>query len=292
ILSYLPFESLLDENDNYLVDNYTVRYVQSLKTFDYLQSKQKLNYQKDVLAIGGALYNNKMQEELAIDKRTISYIERGLSDSSNSIGIMGKSYDYLGLGSWNNIPGSLLEVNMVSDLFSNSSTLIGANAYETNFKQLSSKGDLSSYKIIHFATHGIVIPDIPDLTAIVFSQVDKGQIDDGYLTVKEIEILNIKTELVNLSACNSGIGKVYDGEGVVGLVQAFMVAGADAVSSTLWPISDDATAIFMESYYRKIFDGKPYDVALANTKQEFIHGIYGEEYENPYYWASYVYYGK
>ena len=112
------------------------------------------------------------------------------------------------------------------------------------------------------------------------------------LTVEEVYELNIKADLVNLSACETGLGKVYAGEGVVGLTAAFMAAGANGVCVSLWPVGDQSTSIFMGSFYKKIADGESYYHALSNVKREFIAGEYGEEYKKPYYWAPFVYYGK
>ena len=147
--------------------------------------------------------------------------------------------------------------------------------------------------MLHFATHGVVVPDMPELSALVLSQFENNAYDeDGYLRMEEIAKLNISADFINLSACETGIGKIYPGEGVVGLTQAFILAGGNSVSVSLWPISDKGTSQFMGSFYGNIADGVSYSTALTNTKIDFISGEYGEEYKKPYYWAPFVYYGK
>ena len=137
------------------------------------------------------------------------------------------------------------------------------------------------------------MPDIPELSAIVLSQNENDLFgEDGYLRVEEITQLHIKSDFVNLSACESGLGKIYPGEGVVGLTQAFIIAGANSVSVSLWPVADEATSVFMTSVYQKIADGIPYSLAITDTKREFLSGYHGEDYKAPYYWAPFVYYGK
>ena len=117
--------------------------------------------------------------------------------------------------------------------------------------------------------------------------------EDGYLRMGEIAQLNIKADFVNLSACETGIGKIFGGEGVVGLTQSFLVAGANGLSASLWQVSDESTSRFMTELYKKEQVEKAgYDKALSAVKRDFINGKYGEKWKAPYYWAPFVYYGK
>ena len=116
--------------------------------------------------------------------------------------------------------------------------------------------------------------------------------EDGYLTMSEIAELDLKADLVVLSACETGVGKVYTGDGIVGLNQAFMIAGANGLVVSLWPVDDKSTSIFMNRFYYNISRDMPYHTAISETKRAFISGLYGEDYKDPYYWAPFVYYGK
>ena len=116
-------------------------------------------------------------------------------------------------------------------------------------------------------------------------------LEDGYLRIGEINKLDIKADMVCLSACETGKGKIYSSEGVISFAQAFMQAGSNAVSVTLWPIVDESTSDFMVSMYQKVADGQTFSKAINETKRDFITGQYGELYKHPFFWAPFVYYG-
>lgn len=171
--------------------------------------------------------------------------------------------------------------------------ITGKNVTEKRIKDLSASGELSKYKVIHFATHGVVVPSIPELSALVLSQFkEERDNEDGYLRMGEIAKLKLQADFVNLSACETGLGKIYGGEGVVGLTQAFLIAGANGLSVSLWEVADESTSKFMVGMY-ELVENKGYDYATAMTevKRRFIRGEFGERYKAPFYWAAFVYYG-
>ncbi len=143
----------------------------------------------------------------------------------------------------------------------------------------------------------LVIADPMNRAGLAFAGANAGvqgikQSDgtDGILTAGEAVNLNLAgTDLVVLSACQTGIGDVRNGEGVYGLQRAFQEAGAKAVLSTLWSISDDVTMAFMQAFYSHILRGTPPQEALQATQQTFIsHPLW----RHPYYWAPFVLVGK
>jgi len=294
ILGYLPFESLIDNNNRFLSQSYNIKYMQSLGVLDMINKRPKQEFSREILALGGAVYDERTYEvELIENKKMLNNLIKNTSNNISTRSALSKSYASLGYDSWENLPGTLNEVNLISTIIDNTDIIVGKEVNEKNIYKLSENNSLSKYKIIHFATHGIVIPDIPELSALVLSQFENNPYEeDGYLRMDEIISLNIAAELINLSACETGIGKIYAGEGVVGLTQAFLLAGANSVSVSLWSIDDQATAKFMESFYNNINDGYSYSISLSNTKKDFISGKYGDEYKKPYYWAPFVYYGK
>jgi CHAT domain-containing protein len=113
------------------------------------------------------------------------------------------------------------------------------------------------------------------------------------LTAKEIAELKLRADFVCLSACDTGIGKVYGGEGIVGFAQSFLVAGANGLCVSLWKVDDESTRVFMVQMYRAVSEqGMGYAGAISEIKRKFIRGECGKQYRSPYYWAPFVYYGK
>jgi len=284
IISNIPFEALLDKEGRYLVESYDISYVQSESVLALLQKRKYNNLNNRLLAFGGVDYSVK-------DYNTISDHDIELSKNFRSDYSVNDIIGSLGYSDWESLPGSLKEVKAIKNILPSSDLIIGRDASESHVKSLSISGKLKNYNIIHFATHGVVIPGMPKLSSIVLSS-SKDKSEDGYLTVNEISQLETNADFINLSACETGLGKVHAGDGVIGLTQAFMEAGANGVCVSLWPVEDQSTAIFMTSVYAKIADGFSYSFAITDTKRDFISGKYGEEYKKPYYWAPFVYYGK
>jgi CHAT domain-containing protein len=125
---------------------------------------------------------------------------------------------------------------------------------EKKVKDLSGAGTLKTYPVIHFACHGYFNEEDPAMSGIVFSEVS-GLVntgEDGYLTVPEIALLDMDARMVVLSACETGLGQVKRGDGMVGLARSFLVAGARNVGVSLWSIRDEATVEVMGRLYRKV----------------------------------------
>ena len=111
--------------------------------------------------------------------------------------------------------------------------------------------------------------------------------DDGVLTALEVANLNLDgTQLVVLSACETGVGDIANGEGVYGLRRSFALAGAETQLMSLWQVSDDGTSDLMARYYDKLTNGMGRSEALRETQLEMIHGE--GDYSHPYYWAAFI----
>ncbi|HYN03359.1 MAG TPA: CHAT domain-containing protein, partial [Vicinamibacteria bacterium] len=155
----------------------------------------------------------------------------------------------------------------------------GARASESWLKQ----ADLGRYGTLHFATHGTYNDRAPGRSALVLAP---GQGEDGLLQVREIASLRLRARLVSLSACDTGLGEVVTGEGVVGLARAFLHAGADAVAMTLWRVPDASTAELMRRFYAHMRAGRPAAEALREAKLELRHGRASRR--APFHWAGVV----
>jgi len=151
--------------------------------------------------------------------------------------------------------------------------------------------ELSQYRIIHFATHGLLNSEHPELSGMVFSLVDRhGKSQNGFLRLHEVYNLNLPAELVVLSACQTGLGKDVKGEGLVGLTRGFMYAGAARVVASLWQVDDSATAELMKRFYAKMLgDGLRPAAALRDAQVEMWKQ---KRWQAPYYWAGFMLQGE
>lgn len=151
--------------------------------------------------------------------------------------------------------------------------------------------ELSQYRILHFATHGVLDSQRPELSAIVLSLVDeRGQPQNGFLRLNEIYNLNLPADLVMLSACQTGLGKEIRGEGLVGLTRGFMYAGAARVGTSLWKVDDSATAVMMGRFYRAMMkEGKSPAAALRAAQLDMLKET---RWQSPYYWAAFTMQGE
>src|SRR5262249_32656414 len=147
---------------------------------------------------------------------------------------------------------------------------------------------LGNYRFIHFATHAVIDPENPDLSAIALSQVDeRGRPLNGMLSAQDIHRLRLSAELVVLSACRTGLGKDTPGEGLLSLTRGFLSSGAARVMVTLWSVEDQATAEMMSRFYRRTLGPHALTpaAALRATQEEmWREGRWGA----PYYWGGFV----
>ncbi len=190
----------------------------------------------------------------------------------------------------NDLPGTETEVKQISQLFSDSkyqtTSYIGENATESNVKS----DELKNFRYLHFATHGVVNESKPELSEI-FLCSDKSKKEDGNLYSGEIYNLNIKANLVTLSACQTGLGKVTKGEGIIGLSRALLYAGAKNIVVSLWTVSDESTSKLMVDFYGDILktETPDYSQSLREAKLKLMNN---PTFARPYYWAPFVLIGK
>ncbi len=150
---------------------------------------------------------------------------------------------------------------------------------------------LSQYRIVHFATHGILNSKNPELSGVVLSLVDeKGKSQNGFLRLNDIFNLNLPAELIVLSACQTGLGQEVKGEGLVGLTRGFMYAGAPRVLVSLWSVDDQGTSELMSRFYKKMLQEKLQPAAALRAAQ--IEMWQEERWRSPYYWAGFTLQGE
>ena len=185
----------------------------------------------------------------------------------------------------NDLPGTKQEVDAIEALFKTNSirceVLTNSLASETAIKD----EDLKNYSLVHFATHGIVDEENPDLSRI-FLQNDS-QAEDGNLYSGEIYNLHLNANLVTLSACQTGLGKISKGEGVIGLSRALVYAGAKNIIVSFWSVADESTSELMTGFYQSLLQGKNISFA-EGLKEAKLELISKEKYAAPYYWAPFI----
>jgi len=158
-------------------------------------------------------------------------------------------------------------------------------------RKLVMSDELSQYRVIHFATHGLLDSKHPELSGLVLSLVDEsGRPQDGFLRLHEIYNLRLNAELVVLSACQTALGKEVKGEGLIGLTRGFMYAGTPRVMASLWQVDDAATAQLMKRFYRGISQEKLPPAAALRAAQ--IEMLKRKHWESPYYWGAFVLQGE
>jgi CHAT domain-containing protein len=149
---------------------------------------------------------------------------------------------------------------------------------------------LGDYDVVHFATHGILNDERPELSGIVLSMVDeRGSPRDGFLRLHDIYNLTLPAQLVVLSACDTALGKLLRGEGLVGLVRGFMYAGASSVVASLWKVDDEATKELMTLFYKHLLSEDMDPAAALRAAQ--ISLLRDEDFRRPYYWAAFELHG-
>jgi CHAT domain-containing protein len=255
---------LIDQNDRYVVDTHVISYAPSATVY-YLLSRPMPSHtpQMALLAVGGAHYNFL-----------------GFGDIRSALRGFGM-FDPSGPPRWSPIPQSLTEVaDVAASQLGKELVLTGDNATEAAVKRL----PLSTFRVLHFALHSTIDDEFPDRSALVLSsQINDGE--DDLLQAREIVGLDLNAELVTLSACDAGAGKIEGVAGMNSLVQAFLMAGARSVVATVWAADDTFTAALMRRFYANLRQGHDKAEALTLAKRELLR-MNGPN-ALPFYWAGF-----
>jgi len=266
-LAYLPFDALRSGDGTWLVERYAVSYAPSLSSLREIRKRIALRGAppaKDLLAFGDPYYGKA--ESAAGGRPSPDYFSpaavlprlafSGIEARTAAAAFPAKSVD----------------------------VFLRDKASEPALKGL----DLESYRIIHFAAHGLINNLNPMRSAVILAQ-NADPSEDGFLEMREIYGLRMKADLVVLSACESARGPLVRGEGIEGLSRAFFYAGASAVMMSLWDVEDKAEARFMETFYARLSKGE----AIVDAQRAAKLGlIAGREASHPYYWANIIVSGE
>lgn len=296
VLTTMPFEALRVDGER-LIDRYDISYVHSLTMYGLLkqrQSSRRDGSSKDYLGVGGVTYAegpSGASEKRAAKALIPAFIEsvantRNLAALANDPEPKPVKHNVI----WIDLPNTKEEIINTSGLFpvDKSKTMFGNIASEKNFRQMSDSGELKTYKYLHFATHGYLSESNPTASAIVLSQVVRDRGFDGYLTAAELAGYNLNSDLVVLSACETGLGKFKSGEGVMGLPFALYAAGNINTVMTLWQIEDESASAFVTALFKNLKAGEEISAAVNKTKREFLKN---PGWTDAYFWAPFVFYG-
>ncbi|MDB4960126.1 MAG: tetratricopeptide repeat protein [Myxococcales bacterium] len=290
-LNVVPFSALVDDRGEFLIKRFTFTYLTSGR--DLL----RLNV-KTVAQGGGVIFADPSFDGAAPAAKGPNATPNETPNGTKSRG--SRSVDLASL-SWPALPGTGAEATEVEKTMRGMTVFRGARATEGELKRIHGP------RILHLATHGFFLPDEPPpkvregapaatekhenpllRSGLAFAGANKlsSGTDDGILTAMEASGLDLwGTKLVVLSACETGAGKVTNGDGVYGLRRALVIAGAESLVMSLWQVDDEATKELMAGYYKRLTAGKPRSAALRDVQLE-IHGR--PQYAHPYFWASFL----
>lgn len=296
VLYFVPFEALPVSGGRYLVEQAQVRYSQSAAVWSLLKSRDYPAGRKPFFGMGGALYAAMEEQAPPLDNAT-RHLQLQVRAQRNAVEGRSQREIYaaiFGSKPMTYLKGSLTEVQVLSRLFPDATVFTGEDMSESRIKAMVRDGSLATYQIVHLATHGFVLPETPELSGVAMTIFPKERDgEDGYLTAPEVARLGLRADLAVLSACDTGRGRIYGGEGVQGLTGSLLMGGANRALVSLWPVSDAGTMRFMTDMYALTLDkGLSYDEAVTVVKRRFIAGDYGEAFRDVHIWAPFVHYGR
>ena len=268
-LNLLPFDALRDSHGKYVLESHVVTYAPSATVLSLLREVRSSDRATQTfLGVGGVVYAGP----------TMSSGSQGSTAPKVNIA------DFFGLDAvtFPDLAGSTQEVVEADRIIGGSNQLLlKGGATEDAFKAL----PLSNFRIIHLAVHGVANAGFPDRAALVLGSSPAFR-EDGLLQVREIRDLPLRAELVTLSACDTGTGRLLGQEGIASLERAFLLAGAKAVIASLWPADDTYTVALMRRMYQHLVDGADTGGALRRAKLDLLKE-FGDQ-ALPVYWAGFT----
>jgi CHAT domain-containing protein/tetratricopeptide (TPR) repeat protein len=297
-LNYVPFEALVTTAAGadysslpYLVKTNEIIYAPSASVVGVIRQQENNRSGRAMLIVADPVFNSKdTRAHIAVSSANAE--TRGLGIQSALADVAGQdaataaeSIKMEGLP-LARLAGTRAEADQIAKLAKASGTQadvwLDLDASEDNVDVR----DISKYRILHVATHGLLNTERPQFTGLVLSLVGNKN-EDGFLRTDEVFNLKLGSPLVMLSACETGLGKEKRGEGVMGLTRAFMYAGAPTVGVSLWSVADKSTADLMTDFYRRLLASQTASPATAMREAQ-LSMIAGKRYSAPFYWAPFV----
>ena len=297
-LNYIPFEVLLKTADSgdfsslgYLLKTNEVIYAPSASVVATIKQQRTKATDRAMLIIADPVFNSndaraqKRPAAPATDAEVRGLgIQSAVADVGGATPPANPQMEGLPLARLN---GTRTEAEQISKLAKTSGSQadvwLDLDANEDNL----TARDVSKYRIIHVATHGLLNAERPQFTGVVLSLVGN-KAHDGFVRTDEVFNLRLGSPLVMLSACETGLGKEKRGEGVMGLTRAFMYAGAPTVGVSLWSVADKSTADLMTDFYRRLLSTGEGTTSSSALRSAQLAMISGKKYSAPFYWAPFV----
>ncbi len=303
-LNYVPFEALVKSPDSadysslaYLIKSNEIIYAPSASVVGAIRQQNNNRGGRAMLILADPVFNSNDARARGAAASANSSDTRGLGIQSALTDIAGQdaaptsdSAKMQGLP-LARLAGTRTEAEQIVKLAKTSGTQadvwLDLDASEDNLDAR----DVSKYRILHIATHGLLNAERPQFTGLVLSLVGNKN-EDGFLRTDEVFNLRLSSPLVMLSACETGLGKEKRGEGVMGLTRAFIYAGAPTVGVSLWSVADKSTADLMTDFYKRLLaspaNTTPGVSASAAMRDAQLAMIAGKKYSAPFYWAPFV----
>jgi len=267
-LFFLNFEILSGEqnekewiNEKMLIYNYTISYYLSTTVamqFEKLNNEapnRLLTFAPGFSDRQKSDYKTSVSDSARLDKRYLSYIQQ---------------------------PFAVRTAKQIAGYFSGTA-IVEEQADETTFKEEAGK-----YGIIHLGTHADIDQNAPLMSHLVLSKnIKNDSLDDGYLHAYEIYQMPLRAELAVLTACETGVGKQQNSEGIISLAHSFSYAGCPSIVMSLWNIDEKTSSVIINDFYHYIAKGKSKSQSLRQAKLDYLASA-PQELQSPYYWAGMV----
>ena len=266
-MSHFPFEILVDK----IASSTSINYIQ----LPYLIRDYQFHYGYS----GTLLINNKNNFSAASANNQILAYAPTYQNTTSS-----ENKNVVTRNNTAPLEGTADEINAISEYFEGTFDAT-EKATEANFKN-----QATDFGILHLAMHGKADLNYPDFAHLIFSNVEKDTTDDGLLYHYEIAQMDMKAQLAVLSACETGVGKNVEGEGIMSLGRGFMYAGVPSVVMSLWKMNDYSSSQLMPMFYKNLYNGFRKDKALRKAKLDYLDNSVMEQ-AHPFYWAGFVGFG-
>ncbi len=285
LLSYLPFEALVTnrienpksikyEGLNYLIKKYQISYGFSATLLYQSHNKKKFG-ENHYIAFAPVFDKKAVAKNLSLEEQEVD-MKRGSSIAS-----------FFGFSASGITPlhATRKEVSTIEQMFQKKNFTATSYIAEKAHKKHIIGDRLSNYRYIHFATHGFVNESNPRYSGLLLTSENTESDDESILYVEEIYSLKLNADLVTLSACETGLGKVVRGEGIIGLTRGFLYAGTKNVVVSLWKVADNSTADLIIDFHANLLKKKSKSQALQMSKLKLLKS---KQYSHPYFWSSFV----